>query len=91
MKKQLMTEVTRQMAPFLDNAQLEKLQEVLKYCLWNVTVTETPNCEQQPEQETNEELLNMFLSAKRVEGCSEKHCIIMKMLYGGCLLRWIAM
>lgn len=72
MKKQLMTEVTRQMAPFLDNAQLEKLQEVMKYCLWNVTVTETPNCEQQPEQETNEELLNMFLSAKRVEGCSEK-------------------
>ena len=53
MKKQLMTEVSRQMAPFLDNAQLEKLQEVLKYCLWNVTVTETPNCEQQPEQETN--------------------------------------
>ena len=72
MKKQLMTEVTRQMAPFLDNAQLEKMQEVLKYCLWNVTVTEIPNCEQQPEQETNAELLNMFLSAKRVEGCSEK-------------------
>jgi len=72
MKNRLISEITRQMIPHLDNAQVEQLQEVLKYCLWNVSVSEMPNAEQQPEKETNGELLGMFLSAKRVEGCSEK-------------------
>ena len=72
MKNQLISEISRQMIPYLDNAQMEQLQEVLKFCLWNVSVTEMPNAEQQVQKETNEELLEMFLSAKRVEGCSEK-------------------
>lgn len=72
MKNQLISEISRQMIPYLDNAQMEQLQEVLKFCLWNVSVTEMPNAEQRVQKETNEELLGMFLSAKRVEGCSEK-------------------
>ena len=72
MKNQLISEITRQMIPFLDNAQMEQLQEVLQHCFWNVQVTVNEDGIQQPDRETNSELLEMFLSAKRVEGCSEK-------------------
>lgn len=72
MKNQLISEITRQMLPFLDNAQMEHLQEVLHHTLWNVQITVPEGAVQEPEKESNEELLNMFLSSKRVEGCSEK-------------------
>lgn len=72
MKNQLISEITRQMIPYLDNAQMEQLQNVLQHALWNVQITANADCAQQPDKETNSELLDMFLSAKRVEGCSEK-------------------
>lgn len=72
MKEQLITEITRKMLPYLDNSQMEQLQEVLAYCLWGVQVSFASESEQLQEKETNEELLQMFVSAKRVEGCSEK-------------------
>ncbi len=72
MKEQLTTEITRQMLPYLDNAQMEQLQEVLSHCFWGVQITSDPDAVQHKEKETNAELLEMFISAKRVEGCSEK-------------------
>lgn len=39
MKNQVITEITRQMLPYLDNAQMEHLQEVLQHCLWNIEIT----------------------------------------------------
>lgn len=72
MKNQLISEITRQMIPYLDNAQMEQLQNVLQHALWNVQITSNEDGAQQPDKETNDELLDMFLSAKRVEGCSEK-------------------
>ena len=36
MKNQLISEITRQMIPYLDNAQMEQLQNVLQHALWNV-------------------------------------------------------
>lgn len=72
MKNQLISEITRQMIPYLDNAQMEQLQNVLQHALWNVQITANEDGTQQPDKETNAELLDMFLSAKRVEGCSEK-------------------
>ena len=33
MKNQLISEITRQMIPYLDNAQMEQLQEVQNFCL----------------------------------------------------------
>ena len=72
MKNQLISEITRQMIPYLDNAQMEQLQSVLQHALWNVQITSNEDGAQQPDKETNAELLDMFLSAKRVEGCSEK-------------------
>lgn len=72
MKEQLTTEITRQMLPYLDNAQMEQLQEVLSHCFWGVQITPDLDAVQLKEKETNAELLEMFISAKRVEGCSEK-------------------
>lgn len=72
MKNQVITEITRQMLPYLDNAQMEHLQEVLQHCLWNVEITSSGKNTELFVRETNEEMLEMFLSAKRVEGCSEK-------------------
>ena len=78
MKNQIISEISRQMIPFLDNAQMEHLQSVLQHCLWGVTVTlntDEPNFQ---ENETNQELLTMFLSSKRVEGCSEKNTEVLR-------------
>lgn len=71
MKEQIISEITRQMLPYLDNAQMDQLVKVLQHCLWNVEIV--AGGETIPkQQENNDELLTMFLSAKRVEGCSEK-------------------
>lgn len=72
MKENIITEITRQMLPCLDNAQMEQLQNVLHRCLWNVTITEADENAAPAQKETNRELLELFISAKRVEGCSEK-------------------
>ena len=56
------------MLPFLNNAQNEKLREVLQYTLANYEVTQSTN------KSTNSEhdFVELFLSAKHIEGCSEK-------------------
>ena len=73
MKDKIIGEVTRQMLPYLDNFQLEKLQEALSYCLRGVQIEcEAENLFRDFPEKTSEELLSMFISAKRVEGCSEK-------------------
>lgn len=46
MKDQLITEITRQMLPYLDNSQMEQLQEVLSHCFWDVQVSIVPEAEQ---------------------------------------------
>lgn len=72
MKERIISEITRQMLPYLDNAQMEHLIETLQHCLWAVEIKETEGTEVQQNKESNEDLLQMFLSSKRVEGCSEK-------------------
>ena len=72
MKEQLITEITRKMLPYLDNSQMEQLQEVLTHCFWGVQISPSSEEERLQEKETNKELLEMFISSKRVEGCSEK-------------------
>ena len=56
------------MLPFLNNAQTERLQEVLQHTLFGYEVTKIES-----EKEISEQnYVELFLSAKRVEGCSEK-------------------
>ncbi len=71
MKEELITEISRKMLPYLDNAQLSQLQEVLTYCFWNVEITQADNKEK-TEDINNIKLLQMFIASKRLEGCSDK-------------------
>ena len=68
MKQNLITDVVQEMLPYLNNAQMEKLQEVLVYTLFKYEVTE---CEKEKEL-SEQNLVELFLGAKRIEGCSEK-------------------
>ena len=68
MKQKLITDVVQAMLPFLNNAQTEKLQEVLEHTLFDYEVTKNKDDEVISEQN----LVESFLSAKKIEGCSEK-------------------
>lgn len=71
MKDLLIAEIKQAMLNDLNNAQIQKLSEVLEHCLYNVEFIQHKEVSNQITK-TNEELLAIFLSAKRVEGCSEK-------------------
>ena len=67
MKQKLINDVVQGMLPFLNNAQAERLQEVLQHTLWQYEICDADN-----KKEKDEDLLSLFLSSKRIEGCSEK-------------------
>lgn len=69
MKQKLMMEVMQQMLPYLDNAQLKQLRQVLEQTLYYYEVTST---EVKQEEDDSNDLVRMFIAAKRIEGCSEK-------------------
>ena len=71
MKDKLIARIQANMALTLNAAQLEELQRVLTYSLSDVEVMERKAPEQQGAID-NEELLKVFIAAKRIEGCSEK-------------------
>lgn len=71
MKDFLIAEIKQNMLNELNNAQMQKLSEVLEHCLYNVEIIQHKEVSNKITK-TNEELLAIFLSAKRVEGCSEK-------------------
>lgn len=68
MKQDLIKNVVQEMLPYLNNAQNEKLREVLQYTLAKYDVIER----QQKVQTSEKNFVELFLSAKRIEGCSEK-------------------
>lgn len=69
MKQELITEVTQKMLSHLDNAQLKQLTAVLEQVLARYSVSELS---EDSEEDNTQELITMFLAAKRIEGCSEK-------------------
>lgn len=68
MKEQLIQEVQRQMLPYLNNAQLKQLQVVLEKALTGVTVHRDEAADVSESVDT----VSLFITAKRIEGCSEK-------------------
>lgn len=68
MKQNLITDVIQGMLPYLNNAQSKHLQEVLQCSLVHYEVTENTGKKKSSEQD----FVELFLSAKRIEGCSEK-------------------
>lgn len=65
MKQDLIKDVIQGMLPYLNNAQNEKLQEVLIYALAKYEVSQNQNKGTESEQN----FIELFLSAKRIEGC----------------------
>jgi len=68
MKDKLITEIQTSMASILSTAQMEVLQQVLMHSMRYIEITE----QRIDTSQDNEELLDIFISAKRIEGCSEK-------------------
>ena len=69
MKTTLITTIEQAMLKKLDNAQLQALHKVLVQAFKGVSVTAVAIADKAPD---NTEILEEFLSAKRIEGCSEK-------------------
>lgn len=68
MKQNLVNDVMQAMLPYLNNDQLEKLQKVMQYVLFQYEITKT----EKNSEDSALNLVDLFLSAKRIEGCSEK-------------------
>ena len=68
MKQNLIMDIVQGMLPYLNNAQTQRLQEVLQHTLFDYEVAKTENDKGLLEQN----LVELFLAAKRIEGCSEK-------------------
>lgn len=60
--------ILHKMLSVLDNAQLEQLSEVLDIAFFGVNVV---SCDK-IEEDSNDKLVESFISSKRIEGCSEK-------------------
>jgi len=71
MKEKLITEILAGMAAILSAAQMEELQRVLTHNLYNVEISERNTATSQ-DITGNSGLLNVYIAAKRIEGCSEK-------------------
>ena len=69
MKDKVITEIQTKMAKYLNMKQLEDLRKILTAAFSNLEILETAASD---NIETNEALVEVFISAKRVEGCSEK-------------------
>lgn len=72
MKKELIKQIEQQMAAVLNNAQNEKLNEVLEHVLYAVEIIPKQSATELSQSKTNGELLADFLAAKQVEGCSAR-------------------
>lgn len=68
MKQKIMEEIVQQMLPHLDNVQLQKLQEVLEHSLYNYEISG----KEKETEDDSQKLIDAFVYAKRIEGCSEK-------------------
>lgn len=71
MKKTLINQIQTEMSGVLNNAQRQKLSQVLEHCFFNVDVVASEN-ENLIQSKSNLTLKEEFLSAKQVEGCSER-------------------
>lgn len=68
MKQNFINDVVQGMLAYLNNAQMDKLQEILHHTLFHYHITENRDDAPEPQQD----FVGLFLSAKRIEGCSEK-------------------
>ena len=68
MKENLIKDIVQRMLPYLNNEQMEKLQSVLYYTIAKYEVI----VDKQQDNNSERNYVEPFLTAKRIEGCSEK-------------------
>ena len=68
MKESLISDVLLEMKPLIDSIQLKQLEMALQKAVTNYEVTEAGAS----QIEQRADLLESFISAKRIEGCSER-------------------
>lgn len=72
-KEEMILTITNEMSNNLTNYQLELLKNVLIIQFQNIEITVlTDEIKKKEEQNTNEKFINSFLSAKEIEGCSQR-------------------
>ena len=71
MKEELIRRITEEMEGLLCDEHLQKLREAIRVTLSGYTIGRIMTDNEQ-QRKDNEQLLNSFLSAKKVEGCSDK-------------------
>lgn len=69
MKDVLISDVLQQMLSVLDNVQLKQLRRAMEQTLLHYSVTRSA---ENPEVTDDTDLIEKFIAAKRIEGCSEK-------------------
>ena len=67
MKNSLIRTINSEMNSYLNNYQLEKLNEILEYNFYNYEVVEI-----EENKKDFEDYTELFISSKKVEGCSER-------------------
>lgn len=67
MKKQIINDIEQKMRSVLNNEQRKMLEEVLEYAFYGVEIIKTDN-----DEKNQTDYSDIFVSAKRVEGCSER-------------------
>lgn len=72
MKEELMNKIIQGMLLLLDNAQMGHLLEVLNYALFGYEVQKADYVENENIEQENAKILDAFIAAKNIEGCSEK-------------------
>ena len=72
MKTKIITNIQTDMKPFLDKNQLKKLENTLKQNLEHFDVIKKDKILTSIESKKNQDLVLNFLSAKQVEGCSQR-------------------
>ena len=72
-KEEMILTITNEMSNNLTKYQLELLKNVLIIQFQNIEITVlTDGIKKKEEQNTNEKFINSFLSAKEIEGCSQR-------------------
>lgn len=72
MNDEFVNDVLRDMLAYLDNGQAEQLRRVLKHNLSGYEIQRRTDGTAEDARTENTRLTDAFLSAKRIEGCSEK-------------------
>lgn len=72
MKEELVNKIIQGMLMILDNAQMAHLLEVLNYALFGYEIQKMNGVMEEDFEQENKRILDAFIAAKNIEGCSEK-------------------